>query len=70
LNNIVLYTTGCPKCKVLERKLAEKNIQYTEGTDIEKMLELGIYNMPVLGVDDKLLNFGEAINWVRDRGEE
>ena len=27
--DVVLYSTGCPKCKVLKKKLDAKDIKYT-----------------------------------------
>ena len=62
---IKFYTTHCPRCSVIEKKLKEKNIQYEEITDVEEMLKLGISSVPVLGIDDKLLDFGTAITWLR-----
>ena len=34
---IILYTTGCPRCHVLETKLKQKNIEYVECNDVEEM---------------------------------
>lgn len=67
---IILYSTHCPRCKVLEAKLNLKNIAYTECTDIDKMQSMGIISAPVLGVDGKLLQFKEATDWVNTHGGE
>lgn len=65
MNDIyILYSTGCPKCEVLKKKLAEKGIQYTENNSVDEMLKLGIEAVPVLKVNDRLLDFKEAIDWV------
>lgn len=61
---IVLYSTGCPKCKVLETKLKEKGIKYITVTDIDTMLSKGLNFMPVLEVDGQMLDFKQAVNWV------
>lgn len=66
---IVLYTIDCPKCKVLERKLKEADIEYEVVKDVDTMMSLGISSAPVLGVGESLLNFNEAIGWVRNRQE-
>lgn len=63
--NITLYTTGCPKCKVLERKLNEKDIPYTVVNSIDEMVALGLSEAPALRVDDKLMTFAEAVEWLR-----
>jgi glutaredoxin len=36
---ITLYSTGCPKCKVLETKLNNKNIEFNVNTDVDEMLQ-------------------------------
>lgn len=61
---IILYSTGCPKCKVLVKKLDSKNINYTVETNIDKMFELDIKNVPILQVEDKLLDFTQAIEYI------
>lgn len=61
---MVLYTIHCPKCKVLETKLKQKNISYEEETDIEKMKELGIMTSPVLFVNGKYLQFSDAVKFI------
>lgn len=61
---ITLYSTHCPRCRVLETKLTQKNIEFNVVTDVNKMESLGIQSVPILEVDDKLLNFTDAIAWV------
>lgn len=61
---ITLYSTGCPKCKVIEKKLTQKNIQYVKVTDVNEMRKLGFTSAPVLEVDGKILNFGDANRWI------
>lgn len=62
--NIILYTTHCPKCSVLEKKLAKKNIEYTEFTSVQDMLDMGISTVPVLSVNGELLPFEKANQWI------
>ena len=61
---ITLYSTHCPRCRVLETKLTQKNIEFNIVTDVNKMESLGIQSVPILEVNDKLLNFTDAIAWV------
>ena len=61
---IKLYTIDCPKCKILEMKLDQKNIKYEKIKDIDIMKGLGIMTAPVLGVDDKLLMFTDAVKYI------
>lgn len=62
---IILYSTHCPKCKILEKKLSSKNIAYEEIDDVDKMLSMGIKEAPVLDIGDNRLTFNEAIRWVQ-----
>ena len=65
---ITIYSTPtCPRCKVLKAKLAQKGITYEECMDETKMQELGIMSVPAMSVDDKLLEFSEAIKYVNER---
>ena len=61
-----LYTTGCPKCVILKKKLTEKGVLYEEITDTQVMSNLGITMVPVLEVDGRLFSFAEAVNWVNN----
>lgn len=63
---IILYSTGCPKCNVLKKKLTAKGITYTENNNTEQMVALGIDTVPILNVNGKLLNFQEAAAWVNE----
>ena len=67
--NIVLYSTGCPKCIVLKKKLAAKNIAYSEVNDTKQMMMLGIDTVPVLSVDGNLMGFQDAVVWANEREE-
>ena len=62
---IVLFTTHCPKCEVLCKKLQAKNIGFTENTDIKQMKSLGMMAAPALQLEDgTLLKFIDAVKWV------
>ena len=62
--NIVLYSTHCPRCSVLEKKLKQKGIDYNEVNDVAIMEEKGYLSVPVLEVDDKIMDFKEANDWI------
>lgn len=64
MTEIILYTTHCPRCKVLQSKLDAANISYTINEDIEEMLAYGLKSAPALRIGDKILNFTEAVKWV------
>ena len=67
MDNIILYTTHCPKCNILKAKLDEKNISYTEYDNIDFMKDMGITTVPVLNVNNKLLEFKSAVDWVNQQ---
>ncbi len=64
---IIFYSTNCPKCKILEKKLTEKNIKFTKNNNVVEMTELGIDQVPVLSINGSLLNFVEANEWINER---
>ena len=61
----MLYTTHCPKCMVIEKKLtaAQLDFEICENQDIMK--EKGFNTAPVLEVDGKVMGFKEAVNWIK-----
>lgn len=63
---IKLYSTGCPRCHVLETKLREKGISYEEVNDKELMISMGFTEVPMLDIDGKIYNFSEAVKWLKE----
>jgi len=62
---VKFYSTHCPKCTILEKKMKAKNINYMEINDVQTMRDLGLRAAPALQTEDgTLMNFGEAIKWV------
>lgn len=64
---VVLYTTHCPKCSVLEKKLSAKNINYSEVTDVEIMAKKGFDAVPILEVDGITMDFKAANTWINEQ---
>ncbi len=60
----ILYSTGCPRCKILKKKLSEMGVEYVENNNVDEMLALGFNDVPMLSVDGKLMNFSEAVKWL------
>lgn len=65
--DVILYSTGCPRCNVLKKKLNDKGIKFTENNSIEEMLSMGIMEAPMLSVDGTLFDFSNAVMWVNAR---
>ena len=66
--HVILHTTNCPKCKILETKLNMKNIafQKNEDIDVELLREKGFMSAPVLQVGDEYLDFTHANKWISE----
>ena len=64
---IILYSTNCPKCNVLEKKLQSKNIDFEICNDVDLMLSKGIQQAPYLEVDNELMDFTKAVKWVNEK---
>lgn len=62
---VVLYSTNCPKCKVLKTKMEQANIEYVEVTDISIMTEKGFIEAPMLEIDGEFMNFSQALTWIK-----
>ena len=63
----ILYSTNCPKCQVLEKKLTSSGIEYEVCDDVDVMQKNGFQSVPMLVVDGKALDFMEAVNWVNKK---
>lgn len=64
---VILYTTHCPRCSVLEKKLNSKNISYTSIEDTDLMINKGFDSVPILEVNDKIMDFKEANKWINEQ---
>lgn len=64
MSKLVMYTTHCPKCMILEKKLKAKGLVYDTCEDVGIMTDMGIQFTPMLAVDDKLLSFNEAVQYI------
>ena len=67
MEKITMYSSGCPRCKTLKKKLDDAGIQYETFTDVQKMIDMGFTDVPVLEVDGQRMQFSDAIKWVRER---
>lgn len=64
MNKIVLYTTHCPKCRILEKKLTDKGVPFISCEDTTEMQNKGITSVPVLMVNDNMMNYYDAVKYV------
>lgn len=66
-NEVILYEHGCPKCKVLKMKLDKAGIQYKTVNDVEIMTAKGFTEAPKLEVDNVVMDFKEAVDWIGEQ---
>lgn len=66
-SKIILYTSHCPKCKVLSAKLDNAMIAYDVFDDVDKMIKMGITTVPILCVDGQNMTYSESIKWIKER---
>ena len=64
-SSVILYSNGCHKCKVLKNLLNMLKVKYAEITEIEEIEERRYIPMPILEVDDNIMNFPQAIKWIK-----
>lgn len=68
---VTLYSTGCPKCNVLKKKLDAAGITYSLIEDESAVLnvanKIGATTVPILEEDDKYMDFSAAIKWINDK---
>lgn len=67
---VTLYSTGCINCRALMAQLDRNNIKYDVISDVDKMLAIGITEVPMLKVNDNIMNKTEAMNWIKERNNK
>lgn len=68
MDYIVVYSTHCPQCKILEKKLQLAGLDFTVVDDEEQMRKMGMKSAPGLQVNcGPIMNFKEAIAWVKEK---
>lgn len=65
--SVILYSTHCPQCMVLEKILKDNGIIYEEVNDVDMMKNKGLKSVPKLEVDDKIMDMKEAMNWIKEK---
>lgn len=69
MDYVMLYSTGCPRCNILKKKLNEKGITFEENNNVEQMIEMNITQVPVLSVDGERMEFAQANEWINNQGD-
>lgn len=66
----ILYSTDCPKCKILEAKLNENGITFEKNEDVNEMLALGLKSAPAFKHNDQIMSFNEALVFIKNYTQE
>lgn len=62
--SVTLYSTHCPRCIIIEKKLKARNVEYKEVNDVEAMKKKGFTAVPILEVDGDIMDFKSANDWL------
>ena len=65
----ILYSTDCPKCKILEKILNDNNVEYDVIKDENIMVEKGFTSVPILELDNNTMSFSEAVKYFNNKGD-
>lgn len=66
MGKVILYSTHCPRCKVLTVKLQQKNIAFEEINDVATMTAKGFKEAPKLELEDgTVMDFKDAVEWLK-----
>lgn len=66
MQKIIFYTTNCPRCQVLKKKMDSLGIEYELQDDIEEMMLWGVQTVPMLRIEKQLLDFSQAVKWLKE----
>lgn len=65
---VILYSSeNCPMCTALKNMLDEAKVAYTICYDKETMLSMGFTSIPMLKVNENIINYKNAIKWIKER---
>lgn len=63
---VVLYTTHCPQCTVLENMLKANNVEYDVETDVKLMRQKKFFSVPKLEVDGVVMDMKQSMEWLKE----
>lgn len=64
---ITVYSTNCPKCKMMEKELNKRKIEYELITDKDLMIDKGFSSAPKLEIDGEILDFSDGMRWILNK---
>lgn len=67
MDKVILYSTGCPKCLALKKKLDMCGIKYEVNDSVDEMQKMGFQELPKLSVNGIVYDFIDAIQWLNNK---
>ena len=72
MEEIILYSSSCPKCVMIEKVLIEKGIEFTLVNDEDIYLPLAeennIDSMPFASVNNEIMDVNKFQEYIKNRG--
>ena len=66
----ILYSTNCPKCRMLAKQLDKHHIEYEVVTDRTVMASKGFVSAPQLEINGEIMDYNTAIKWAMNGGKK
>lgn len=65
---IILYSTDCPKCNILEKKLTLKGLEFQKqmNFDPKELINKGFFSAPVCYINGTYYDYKGAINYINN----
>lgn len=63
---IVLYSTDCPKCNALKKRLTKNGIKFEVSQDVDELIKRGYQSIPVLKIHDKFFDYNQSMNILKN----
>lgn len=70
MKQIILYTSDtCDRCRIVKHMFNIHSVEYTEITDRDYILGLGLEGVPAIEVDDKIISeYTSVLAWLKKNG--
>lgn len=66
----ILYTIGCPACKVLEKRMAMQGVDFETVEVTADNNPKGLQTFPQLETDSGMLSYTDAIKWLNEQSNK
>lgn len=67
MDKIILYSNHCPRCEDIKNFLVLANVDFKIEDDNDKMIAMGLNQMPILEINGVRKNYINAIKWLKER---